>query len=102
MELTAFLELVMTGLAGVIAWWLIDHIHWFAGLQPDTKRYVAYAFTAVIACLAWLGLIAVGARTAPVGLVAWISQLFYVGTSAFGLATILNGPSLKKYRTHTV
>jgi drug/metabolite transporter superfamily protein YnfA len=99
MELVAFLELLSTWLAGVVAWWLIDHIAWFAGLQPDTKRYAAYGFSFVIACLAWLALVAVGARSVPVSVVEWINQLFMVGTSSFGLATLLNGPSLRKYRT---
>ena len=99
MELTMFLELLSTTLAGALAWYLIDHIQWFEALQPDTKRLVAYAFTFVIACGAWGLLVTLGAREMPVGAVAWISQLFYVGTSAFGLATLLNTGSLTKYRT---
>lgn len=99
MELAAFLELLMTWVAGAIAWWLIDHIKWFASLQPDTKRYAAYGFTFLIAGVAYVLLILIGERVAPVGIIEWAKQLFYVGTSAFGLATILNGQSLRKYRT---
>ena len=99
MELTAFLELLSTVLAGTVAWWLIDHIKWFESLQPDTKRLIAYAFTFIVACGAWLLLVAIGSREMPVGAMAWISQAFYVGTSAFGLATLLNTGSLTKYRT---
>jgi hypothetical protein len=99
MELEAFLRLAMTVLAGTIAWWLIDRIKWFASLQPDTKRLVSYAFSAAIAILAYLGLIALGAETAPGGATAWISALWLVGTSSFGMSTLLNTSALKKYRT---
>lgn len=99
MELTMFLELLTTTLAGVIAWWLIDHIKWFATLQPDTKRYVAYGFAGVLALVGWFGLLALGERPVPVDTAAWIKQIFYVATTSFGLSTMLNGPSLRKYRT---
>lgn len=99
MELTAFLELLSTTLAGVIAWFLIDKIRWFAGLQPDTKRYVAYALSGILALAGWLGLLALGERPAPIDATDWVKQVFYVMTTSFGLSTILNGPSLRKYRT---
>ena len=99
MELEAFLRLAMTVLAGTLAWWMIDHIKWFESLQPDTKRLVSYVFSAVIAMIAYLGLIAINAETAPAGAVAWVSQLWLVGTSSFGMSTLLNTSALKKYRT---
>ena len=99
MQLEAFLRLAMTVLAGAFAWYLIDRIKWFATLQPDTKRLVSYAFSAAIAIVAYLGLIGIGAEPAPVGVVTWINALFTVGTSSFGLATLLNTTALVKYRT---
>jgi hypothetical protein len=99
MELQAFLRLAETVLAGTIAWYLIDHIRWFAGLQPDTKRLVSYVFSAAIAILAYLGLIALGAEPVPGGASAWVSALWLVGTSSFGMSTLLNTSALKKYRT---
>jgi hypothetical protein len=99
MELESFLRLVMTVLAGTFAWWLIDRIKWFAALQPDTKRLVSYAFSAAIAIIAYLGLIAIGSEPAPGGVVSWVTQLWLVGTSSFGMSTLLNTMALKKYRT---
>ena len=99
MELEAFLRLLMTVLAGTLAWWLIDRIKWFAGLQPDTKRLVSYAFSAAIAIVAYLGLVAISAETPPTGVIAWVSRLWLVGTSSFGMSTLLNTGALRKYRT---
>lgn len=100
MELAAFLALLLNGLSSTAAWYLIDHVKMLMALEPDTKRYVAYAISAVIAILAYLGLIVIGEKPAPVGgVVSWVEQFFYVGTAAFGLATILNGPKLAKYRS---
>jgi len=99
MQLEAFLRLAMTVLAGTFAWVLIDRIKWFAGLEPDTKRLVSYAFSAAIAIVAYMGLIAIGAEPAPVGVATWINALFTVGTSSFGLATLLNTTALVKYRS---
>ena len=99
MQLEAFLRLAMTVMAGAFAWYLIDRIKWFATLQPDTKRLVSYAFSAAIAIVAYLGLIGIGAEPVPVGVVPWISQLWLVGTSSFGMSTLLNTTALVKYRT---
>jgi len=99
MELQAVLRLVETVLAGAIAWWLIDHIKWFTTLQPDTKRLVSYVVSATIAIAAYLGLVLFGWEPAPIGVTPWVSTLWLVGTSSFGMSTLLNTGSLKKYRT---
>lgn len=99
MELAAFLQAASTWLAGPIAWFLIDKIKWFAGLQPDTKRYAAYGMSAIIAAIAWLGLVAIGNVPLPTNWVQWVSNMWLVMTASFGLSTLLNGPSLRKYRT---
>lgn len=102
MELEAFLRLAMTVLAGTFSWWLIDRIKWFATLQPDTKRYVAYALSAAIAIVAYLLLIVLGREPAPVGLFPWVASLWTIGTSSFGLSTLLNTSALRKYRSDSV
>jgi hypothetical protein len=99
MELAVFLQALSSWLAGPAAWWLIDHVPWLKALQPDTKRYTAFALSAVIAAVGWFGLLAIGNITPPGHWVDWVSQLWLVMTSSFGLATLLNGPSLRKYRT---
>lgn len=99
MELEAVLGLLMTAGAGTLAWWLIDRIAWFKSLQPDTKRLASYALSAAIAIVAYLGLIAIGSQAAPVGVVPWIKALWLVGTSSFGMSTLLNTSALRKYRT---
>ena len=99
MELAAFLQACSTWLAGPIAWYLVDKIKWFAGLQPDTKRYAAFGLSALIAGIAWLGLVAIGNVPLPGNWLAWLSSLWLVMTSSFGLASLINGPSLRKYRT---
>jgi drug/metabolite transporter superfamily protein YnfA len=99
MELAAFLQACSTWLAGPIAWYIIERVKWFATLQPDTKRYAAFGMSAVIAALAWLALIAIGRITPPGNWVQWVSDMWLVMTSSFGFATLINGPSLRKYRT---
>ena len=99
MELEATLRLVETMLAGAIAWWLIDHVKWFESLQPDTKRLVSYLFSAAIAIAAYMLLIVFGREPAPIGLFPWAAALWLVGTSSFGMSTLLNTGALKKYRT---
>lgn len=99
MELAAFLQAASTWLAGPIAWFVILKVRWFERFEPDTKRYVAYGLSAVIAALAWLGLIGIGKAPLPQGVVESVSGLWLVMTASFGLATLLNGPSLTKYRS---
>lgn len=99
MELAVFLQALSSWLAGPVAWWLIDHMTLLKTLQPDTKRYAAYALSAVIAAVGWFGLLVIGNIMPPGHWVDWVSQLWLVMTSSFGLATLLNTPSLRKYRT---
>lgn len=102
MELAAFLQAASTWLAGPIAWFIIEKVKIFQALQPDTKRYVAYGLSALVAALAWLGLIGIGKVPPPQGWVESASGLWLVMTASFGLATLLNGPSLAKYRSDKI
>ena len=91
MELKAFLWfLVSGGGAGIVAYWLMDNVAWFAGLNPKPKRWVAFALSAIVACLAFTASVFAGYSLTPVGALCWIEQLFSVATAAFGLATLLH------------
>lgn len=99
MELAVFLQALSTWLAGPAAWFLIEKVKYLQALEPDTKRYVAFGLSGVIAVAGWFGLLAIGKVAAPGNVVDWISEIWLVMTSSFGLATLLNAPSLKKYRS---
>ena len=102
MELAVFLQALSTWLAGPAAWFLVEKVKFLQALEPDTKRYVAFGVSAVIAALGWLGLIVIGDVPLPGSALEWVSKLWLVMTSSFGLATLLNAPSLRKYRTDVI
>lgn len=91
MELREFLAwLASSGGAGLAAFVLLEKIPYLRNLPPEAKRYAAVVLCALIACAAWsLGVLA-GYQAAPVGGLAWVEQLFLVGTTAFGLSQVIH------------
>ena len=101
MELTAFLYLLATG--GGAAWaayLLLEHVAYLAGQGPRGKRLWAMGLSGAIAVLAYVGLMAVREVPVPLGWVEWTKQLFFIGTSAFGLSQIIHLPELPVTRVH--
>ena len=101
MELTAFLYLLATG--GGAAWAayaLIGRVAWLAAQGPRAKREWAIGISAGSAVLAYLGLMAVREVPVPADWVGWASQVFYIGTSAFGLSQYLHMQELPVTRVH--
>jgi len=100
MELQVFLRFVMTGGgAGLAAYWLIDNVPFLANLASKAKRLSAFAISALLADAAFIALAYAGYANIPVGALSWAEQLFAVGTSAFGLATLLHTKDLGRART---
>lgn len=91
MELREFLAWLTSGVgAGIAAFFLMEKVSYFRNLPPEPKRYAAIALNALIACGAWSLGVAVGYQAAPIGGLAWVEQLFLVGTTAFGLSQVIH------------
>lgn len=93
MELKLFLAWLTTAGAAWLTYKLIDEVPALKELGPKAKRRAAYVLSAVIAILAYLAQMPFGFVAVPAGWQAWAQALFLVGTSAFGLATIIHGES---------
>lgn len=92
MELSELLAWVISGGgAAVVAYFLIERVPALKALLPEPKRYVAIALSAVLAIGAWFCAAAMGYADWPVGVNAWIEQLFFIGSSAFTLSQIIHG-----------
>ena len=83
MELTAALTWVISGGGAAYAgYWLCDNVPWLQKLVGDYKRYAAFAITAALAIVAWVGLTAIGGAGWPGDWRAWVSELFSVAATA--------------------
>ncbi len=95
MELKVFLAWVMSPIgAGILAYILIEQVGFLKALMPKSKRIAACAISAVLAIGAWFALTSLMAEPWPVTAWEWIAKLFFVGTSAFALATLIHGNKL--------
>lgn len=91
MELEAFLTwLVSSPGASAAAYFIIKKVPWFWSLSEQNLRLVAFALSAVIAMAAWDASVALGYVPAPTEVAGWATQLWYIATSAFGLATLIH------------
>ena len=94
MELFAFLTWLVKFGAGVIAYFLVDKVPALVALTSARKRVAACGIAAGIAILGWLAQIGMLYEPAPVGARPWIEMVFLIGTSAFGLATLIHTKDL--------
>jgi len=99
MELTDFLKWASGPGAGVLAYFAVQGLRkwwkWFAALDAEVIRYWAAGVSGVIAIAAWT-LLAAGTQTLPTGnWWDWFQKLFFIATSAFSLATLIQAPQLR-------
>lgn len=89
MELRTFLDWIITGGAGVLAYLFMGWITWLKNLAPKPKRIAAFAISAVIAMVGYTAAVFAGYQEIPVGF-GWVEKLFLMATTAFGLATLIH------------
>ncbi len=62
--------------AGVLAYWLLEHVGALKALAPEAKRYVAFALSGGLAALAWYLSVVCGFVPAPEPtVVGWLDAL---------------------------
>jgi hypothetical protein len=96
MELQAFLAWVISGGAATGAYFLVEKVKWLAALAPESKRWAAFGVSALLAMAAYTVAAFCGYEALPGSFLAWVEILFLVGTSSFGLATLLHAKHLRK------
>ena len=91
--------------ASAVTYFVIDRIPGLKDQVPWVKRIAACAISAAIAIVAYLVQMAMLYEQVPGDVRAWIETLFLVGTSAFGLATLIHTADLvrkaRKAKTET-
>jgi len=89
MTLMDFLKWVLlSGGAGVLAYFLMGRVPELSDMQPEPKRYASWLLSAVFACLAFSLMVALGYSETPMSIQAWIEQLFYYSTLAIGTSQV--------------
>lgn len=80
--------------AGVVTFWLLDNVRWLRKLSEEVKRYVAFGLSALIADLAWLGLLAMQYALAPgpwpSAWRSWLEALFAAAAGAIITSQVLH------------
>jgi len=96
MELTDILTWVVSGGgAAVVAYFLIGKIKFFWQFEGDTKRYIAFGLSGLVAVAAWL-LLSFGTETLPAGnWWVWAQKLVLVFTTSFSLSQLIQAPQLR-------
>ena len=79
------------GGAGVIAYWLMEHIGLLGGLSSEWKRYVSLGLAAVLACLAFVAAVALSYKDDPGSAQGWLEALFAVAFLAVTAGQVLHG-----------
>lgn len=77
--------------AGMIAYWLIEKIEYFASLVPLEKRFVSIALPIGIAWVIYLFGMGMGYVAQPAEIREWIEALFAVGWAAAGIGQLIHG-----------
>jgi len=91
MELKELLTWVVSGGgAAIVAYLLIEEIPALAALNPEPKRYVAFALSAALAIGAWFAMAGMLYEPWPLTVYEWIEKLVFIGTSAFALSQIIH------------
>jgi len=92
MELNEFLTWVLSGGgAGIVSYWLMEHLAFFVQLAAQYKRYVSLALAGGLAVLGYLAAVGMGYQVAPVEAKGWIEALFSVAGVAIGLSQLIHG-----------
>jgi len=92
MSLAEILTWILSGGgAGVVSYWLMDHLAFLVMLAPQYKRYVSLALAGGLAVLGYLAAVGMGYQIAPVMVKGWIEALFSVVGVAIGLSQLIHG-----------
>ena len=76
------LTFLAVGGSAYLSFWLLESVEWLTNLSPERKRYAAYALTAGIAVLAWLGKITMMYEVPPEGWRCWIESAYGVAAGS--------------------
>jgi hypothetical protein len=98
MELSEALKWLSSVGAGIVAFWIMARVAFFATLSPEGKRIAAIALSSAIAIAAWGAQVALGYLPVPVGATAWVETIFGVAAVAFMSSQIAHG---EKYLSRT-
>ena len=99
MELRLFLTWIISGGgAGYVTYWMMEQFAVLTNLKPKPKRVVAFALSAALAMVGFGLAVAVAYIETPGTALGWIERLFAVGTTAFGLATLIHTKDLSNER----
>ena len=79
------------GGAGIVAYWLMEHIGLLGGLPSEQKRYVSLVLAAGLACLAFVAAVALSYKDDPGSAQGWLEALFAVAFLAVTAGQVLHG-----------
>lgn len=92
MELSALLTWILSGGgAGVMSYWLMEHLAFFVMLKAQYKRFVSLALAGGLAIAGYLIAVGMGYQVAPAEVKGWIEALFSVVGMAIGLSQLIHG-----------
>ncbi len=96
MDLRQLLEmLVVGGIGGTLAYFVLSKWPWFNGLAAEYKRVVAFAANALIAVLAYSAAMVMGYRPTPIDWRAWVETyanvVIALGAVSFAASQVWHG-----------
>jgi hypothetical protein len=92
MALSELLTWVLSGGgAGVVSYWLMEHLAFLVQLKPQSKRYVSLAIAGGLAILGYLAAVGMGYQAEPGTVKGWVEVLFSVVGVAVGLSQFIHG-----------
>jgi hypothetical protein len=71
------------GLAGLAAYWVIEHVKWFDQWEEDQKRTAAIILTLLFGALGYLAAVAMLYQARPVDWRGWVEGCVAAGLAAF-------------------
>ena len=83
--------LISGGGAGVLTFWLMDHVPALVRLPADRKRYASLALAMVLPVMAWLVMVGMGYVAAPATSQAWVEQIFSLAAGALLVSQGMHG-----------
>lgn len=91
-------QLVSGGLAGALAWKLIERVPALARLEDDLKRYAAIGLTAMLGALAYAASVAMLYDATPLDWRGWVEGLVNAGMAAYLASQSLHAATTLRLR----